>query len=249
MKTINKICISFAVCILAAIAGVGVAHAGEVTVNYQVIPDGSILSNNVVTSCTPESADTYTGYQFEFWDNQGTISWNTSVTVCPGSGNTVATAWYVATGGGKCPKTGCFVTTFAFSIDHGVFLTDGTPIALVNPNAPPKPAWTTPSTTVNTRGPESISAESALAFPPYAAEPFRYWQQLGTTIETPIGVVFNATKKDTAYVVAFYGPDPCQNLRNELESCLENDGQGGKLNCAPFGKALQLCEIQNREIQ
>jgi hypothetical protein len=130
-----------------------------------------------------------------------------------------------------------------------VFLTDGTAIALVNPNAPPKPAWTTPSTTVNTRGAESISAESALAFPPFAAEPFRYWQQLGTTVETPIGVVFNATKKDTAYVVAFYGPDPCQNLRNELESCLENDGQGGKLNCAPFGKALQECEILNREIQ
>ena len=164
MKTINKICISFAICMLALIAGAGVAHAGEVTVNYQVIPDGPILSNNVVTSCTPETADTYTGYQFEFWDNQGTISWNTAVTVCPGSGNTVATAWYVATGGGKCPKTGCFVTTYAFSIDHGVFLTDGTAIALVNPNAPPKPAWTTPSTTVNTRGPESISAESALAF-------------------------------------------------------------------------------------
>jgi hypothetical protein len=244
MKTINRICTSFAICILAVLSGVGVAHAGEVTVNYQVLPAGPILSNNDVSSCTPETADTYTGYEFMFWDNQGTISWNKSLTVCPGSGNTLATAWYLPTGGGNCPQTGCFVTTFGYSIDHGVFLTDGTPIALVKPNSPPDPAWTSPSTTVNTTGPESISAESALAFPPYTAEPFRYWQQLGTTTETPIGVVFNASAGDTAYVVAFYGPDPCQTLRNELNSCLEEH-----LKCGAIGKALQICEVLNREIQ
>jgi hypothetical protein len=246
MKTINKICISFAVCILAVISGVGIANAQQVTVNYQVLPDGAILSNNVVTSCTPETADSYTGYEFVFWDNQGTISWNTSLTVCPGSGNTIATAWYLATGGGKCPETGCFVTTFAFSIDHGVFLTPGTPVALVSPNAPPDPAWASPSPTVNTSGPEAISAESSLMFPPYPAEPFRYWQQLGTTTQTPIGVVFNATLQDPAYVVAFYGPDPCQTLRNELASCLE-DGLGKA--CLPIGHELQICEVLNREIQ
>jgi|SRR5579863_6819330 hypothetical protein len=248
MKTINKLGISFAVCILAIISGVSVAHAGEVTVNYQVLPAGPILSNNVATSCTPETADTYTGYAFMFWDNQGTISWNKSVTVCPGSGNTLAIAWYLATGDCNgtcgCPPSGCFVTTIAYSIDHSVFLTDGTPIALVNPNSPPDPAWTSPSTTVNTTGPESISAESALAFPPYKAEPFRYWQQLNTTTETPIGVVFNASAGDTAFVVAFYGPDPCTTLRNELNSCLEEH-----LKCGAIGKALQMCEVLNREIQ
>jgi hypothetical protein len=127
-----------------------------------------------------------------------------------------------------------------------VFLTEGTAIALVYPNAPPNPAWTAPSTTVNTSGPEAISANSSLAFPPNAAEPFRYWQQLGTTTETPIGVVFNATLKDTAFVVAFYGPDPCQTLRNELNSCLE-EGLGKA--CLPIGHALQICEQQNREPQ
>jgi hypothetical protein len=246
MKIIDKISISFAVCILSLISGVGIANAQQVTVNYQVLPDGPILSNNNVTSCTPETADTYTGYKFVFWDNQGTISWNSSLTVCPGSGNTLATAWYEATGDGSCPKTGCFVTTFAFSIDHGVFLTDGTPIALVSPNAPPNPAWSKPSTTVNTSGPEAISALSSLAFPPNAAEPFRYWQVLGTTTETPIGIVFNATENDTAYVVAFYGPDPCQTLRNELASCLE-EGLGKA--CLPIGHSLQICEELNREIQ
>jgi len=86
MKIIDKISISFAVCILSLISGVGIANAQQVTVNYQVLPDGPILSNNNVTSCTPETADTYTGYKFVFWDNQGTISWNSSLTVCPGSG-------------------------------------------------------------------------------------------------------------------------------------------------------------------
>ena len=66
--------------------------------------------------------------------------------------------------------------------------------------------------------------------------------------DSPIGVVFNATKNSTALVVAFYGPDPCQSYREALQSCEEQDGEGGHLNCAPFGKALQLCEVQNREI-
>lgn len=245
MKTINRICLSFAICILAVISGVCVANA-QVTVNYQVLPDGPILSNNDVNTCTSETADTYDGYAFVFWDNQGTISWNKSVTVCPGSGKTLATAWYEATGPGNCPQTGCFVTTYAFSIDQGVFLANGTAIALVSPNSPPDPAWASPSTTVNTSGPEAISAQSSLAFPPNAAEPFRYWQVLGTTTQTPIGVVFNATENDTAWVVAFYGPDPCQALRNELNSCLE-EGLGKA--CLPIGHELQICEQQNREPQ
>jgi hypothetical protein len=77
------------------------------------------------------------------------------------------------------------------------------------------------------------------------AEP--YWQQLGTSTETPIGVVYQAGKNSTAWVVAFYGPDPCQTIREEFQSCEEGDGEGGKLNCAPYGKELQACEVQNRE--
>jgi hypothetical protein len=251
MKTLNKISISFAICILAVIASVGVANAGEVTVNYQVFPSGPTLDSNVITGCDTATANTYAGYDFLFWDNQGTLSWTSTVSICPGSGNTVATAWYLATGGGPCPPSGCYVTTYAFSIDHDEVLTPGTPIALVVPNSPI--AWTGPpsntvNTTVNTSEPESISALSSLAFPPYAAEPFRYWQQLNAP-ESPIGVVYQASENLPALVVAFYGPDPCQTDRNELQSCLEGAGESGPLKCGGFSKALIACEQKNREIQ
>ena len=249
MKTANKIAIYFAIGILTIIAGAGVANASKVTVTSQTFPSGPVLQSTVVsTGCVTSTADTFPDYEFLFWDNQGVLSWSQTVSICVGSGNTTATAWYLAIGdGGPCPEAGCYVTTFAFSIDHDEILATGTPIALVAPNSPV--AWTgSPSTTVLTNSAENISAQSALAFPPYSAEPFRYWQQLGTSTDSPIGVVFNATKNSTALVVAFYGPDPCQSYREALQSCEEQDGEGGHLNCAPFGKALQLCEVQNREI-
>jgi hypothetical protein len=97
---------------------------------------------------------------------------------------------------------------------------------------------------VNTTDSESITAASALAFPPYAAEQFRYWQQLNSATTTPIGVVYQATKNSTAYIVALYGPDPCQNDRKNFESC-EEEGLGKA--CYPLGHILQLCEYANRE--
>jgi hypothetical protein len=104
-------------------------------------------------------------------------------------------------------------------------------------------------TTVLTNDAENVTANSAVAFPLYAAEPFRYWQQLGASAPTPDGAVYAAVAGSTAWVVAFYGPDPCQTIRAELQSCLEGDGEGGKLNCTPFGKELQECEILNRELE
>jgi hypothetical protein len=250
-STFKKIGISFAIGVLAVIASVGVANAAEVNVNYQTFPAGPVLDTTIVsTGCATSTAYSFPDYEFLFWDNQGAISFSPTVSICVGSTNTVATAWYLptgCTGTCSCPPSGCYVTTFAFSIDHDEVLANGTSIALVAPNSPL--AWASPSTTVLTNTAESISAKSALAFPPHAAEPFRFWQQLGTTTETPMGVVYQASQNSTAYAVAFYGPDPCQTLRNELTSCLEGLGEGGKLNCAPFSKALQACEILNREPQ
>jgi hypothetical protein len=256
MKTTNKIRISFATCILAVIAGLGVANAQKVTVSYQPFPSGAAFDTNVITSCDAATATSYPDYDFLFWNNQGTIVWTSSVTICPGSGNTVATAWYLYTGGGggPCPQPGCYLTTWAFSIDHNVVIGPGagagTPIALVAPNS--HEAWTgSPSDTVLTNQAESVSAQSALPFPPYAAEPFRYWQQLLTSAETPIGIVYDAAQNTVSgtYAVAFYGPDPCQYIRNELQSCLAGDGEGGKLNCSLYSKELQACEVEYREIQ
>jgi len=247
----KRFCLSLAVCLFASILSVGVAYAGEVTVSYQTFPSGPVLDTNVISAgCDTATAQTFPDYEFLFWDNNGTISFTPTVSICAQSTNTIATAWYVETGCSgpcNCPQAGCFVTTFAFSIDHDKVLTDGTPIELVSPNSPL--AWTSPSTTVLTNSPESISAKSSLAFPPYAAEPFRFWQELGTSTETPIGVVYQAGKNDTAWVVAFYGPDPCQTLRNEFQSCMYGDGPHGPLNCAPIGKALIMCEKLNRETQ
>lgn len=249
MKTENRICISFAKCVLAVIAYAGIASAGQVTVNYQVFPSGPILDSNVTSACETATAKSFLGYDFLFWDNQGSISWSPTVSICAGATSTVATAWYVTTCVGACsepcPPTGCYVTTFAFSIDHDEVLASGTPILSVTPNSPL--AWTSPSTTVLTTNPlgESIIAKPTLAFPPYPAEPFRYWQQLGTTTETPIGKVYNASYNSTAWVIAFYGPDPCQIQENELAACEEDLWPKA---CAPLAAELVACEKANREI-
>lgn len=97
--TFSKISIFFAVCILAVVASVGVANAAEVNVNYKTFPTGPVLDNNVIsTGCETSTAYTFPDYEFLFWDNQGAISWSPTVTICVGSTNTVATAWYVYTG-------------------------------------------------------------------------------------------------------------------------------------------------------
>ena len=250
MKTVNNICVSFAKCILAVISYVGVATAGHITVTYQTFPSGPILDSNITTACESATAKSFLGYEFLFWDNQGSISWSPTVSICAGATDTVATAWYLQTCvgpcvGGPCPPPGCYVTTFAFSTDHNEVLARGTPILMVNPNSPV--AWASPSTTVLTTNPlgESITAKSTLAFPPHAAEPFRYWQQLGTSAETPISKVYNASSNSTAWVIAFYGPDPCQLLENELAACEEELGSKA---CAPLAAEVHACMVTNREI-
>lgn len=152
-----------------------------------------------------------------------------------------------------------YVSTFAFDLKDNVTLpsADGTPIGLVSPNLQPNgtPAWVSPSDTVLTGEGESITAKSSLAVSPFAAQPFRYWQTVPypqttpPTTPRPIGTVFQAAANTAPLVVAFYGPDPCQTPRNELASCLAGDGEGGKLNCAPIGKALAACEREYREPQ
>jgi len=249
MKALNKIGMLVAMYLLAVLAGMGVARASEVTVKFKTFPDGPTLDKNVISAgCETATADNFPDYKFLFWDNQGAISWSKKVDICVGSGDTTATAWYIPIGGGgPCPDTGCYITTFAFSMDHDEILKDGTPITLVNPDSPE--VWASGSSTVITAdGPEDVSAFSALAFPSHKAEPFRYWQELGTSIDTPIGIVYNATQNSTAWVIAFYGPDPCQYLKNELASCLDGDGPSGPLNCSGFKKELNSCQEKNREI-
>ena len=68
MKPLNRI--SIAIYTLVLMAGLGVAHAGQVTVSYQTFPPITLLDNNVVNGCDNATAENFSGYQFEFWDNQ-----------------------------------------------------------------------------------------------------------------------------------------------------------------------------------
>jgi len=253
MKALNKIGMLVAMYLLTVAAGLGVAHAAEVTVKFKTFPDGATLDKNVISAgCESATADNFPDYEFLFWDNQGAIEWTKTVNICVGSGDTTATAWYLATCSGPCncpPGEDCFsISTWAFSIDHDKILTKGTPIALVDPDSPG--VWSSGSQTVITSdGTEDVSAFSALAFPSYKAEPFRYWQELGASTATAPGIVYQATLNETGIVVAFYGPDPCKSLEEELQSCLAgDDGPHGKLNCSAIGKSLQLCQQKNREV-
>jgi hypothetical protein len=251
----------FAVCVLV-IAGATFANGQEMTVKYLSFPTGSPeFSHSTIKGCLVKSpapehefrieGSTTETYDFAFWDVNGKLSFDRTQSFCSDpKKETSATAWYLLTGGGNCPTTGCFVTTFAFSLDHQVALQSGTAIEVVKPNTPT--AWTSPSTTVLTNSAEAITAQGSLTFPSYGAESFLYWKQLmlrKTSPPTPPGSIFNATQNDTAYIVAFYGPDPCLKEREALNSCLEGPGEKGPLNCSPFKDALEACEKKHGESQ
>jgi hypothetical protein len=257
MNSLNKLAIRVATCLLTAVAAVAVAHAGEVTIKYKTFPSGPTLDKNIISAgCDTATADDFPDYRFLFWDVQGEIVWTKTTDICVESGDTTATAWYLPDGGScttpdscGCPQTGCVITAYAFSTDHDELLSKGTPIALVTPNSPV--VWTAGSPNVITAdGPESISAFSALAFPPHKAEPFRYWQDLESSTATAPGIVFHAKQNNESdgLIVAFYGPDPCLSIEEELQSCLDGVGPHGPLNCSGISKQLQMCEKENREV-
>jgi hypothetical protein len=265
-QKLKRVGISLAMGLLAAILGAGFANAQVVAVTNEQFPLGGALpgGDTLKSGCETETAqetiiDTAGTYTFLFWNVNGSVQWSQTATFCTGATNGFATAWYVVNGSGNCKAPNCYVSTFGFDMKDNVALPigDGTPIGLVSPNLQPDgtAAWISPSAIVLTGEGESITAKSSLAVSPFAAQPFRYWQTVPypqttpPTLPTPIGVVFQAAANATSWVVAFYGPDPCQTLRNELASCLAGDGEGGKLNCAPFGKALAVCEQEHREPQ
>ena len=272
-EKMKRVGISLAMGLWAAILGAGVANSQVVSVTNQQLPFNSSLNtvlpggDTLKTGCETETAqqtiiDAAGTYTFLFWNVNGSAEWTQTATFCTGTTNGFTTAWYVLDGSGSCAAPNCYVSTFAFDLKDNVALPigDGTPIGLVSPNLQPNgtPAWVSPSDSVLTGEGESITAKSSFAVSPFAAQPFRYWQTVPyppipqttpPTPPTPIGTVFQAAANTSPLVVAFYGPDPCQTLRNELASCLAGDGEGGKLNCAPIGKALAVCEQEYREPQ
>ena len=270
----TRFCLSLAALSLAVVLSAVAVSAQELTIQYWPFPTGKPLLNPLTTGnaekkiigCvsdyTPPSPiykvvdKTKTDeYDFLFWNLDGTIRWYPpTISLCASAKatkTTFITAWYLLHGGGKgpCPPAGCVATIYGFSIDHNVPLANGTPIQSVAPNTPPTPAWVAGSTSVNTTGNETITAKSQLAFPPYGAEQFRYWMQLGlppTAPATPAGPTFEAMVGTAPFVVAFYGPDPCQAQKEALANanCINLDCEHGPCpsTCKALQEALTACE-------
>jgi hypothetical protein len=262
--------------VLAFVVGMSAARAGEVTIEYKALDstppnetlhyptstspnpkvtkcvDGySAPSPISVTSGTPPTTQTYV---FAFWDLNGTLSFDETQNICSGETNTTASAWYLLSGGGppQCPPPGCYVTTFAFSLDHPRNI-NTTPIESVTPNTTP-PAWTPPSSVVYTyQTAETITAKANIALGgKLGSEPFRFWKQIPPpSPPTPPGSTYTASLNSTAYVGAFYGPDPCQSLRNQLAALNPADfptEAAYKAAAEALAKELRLCEEKWGEI-
>jgi len=263
--------ICFATLVLTVIAGTGVANAQKETVKYVAFPTGNpalggfVIDGGCVEDPAPETIPvlqtpatqppTYVTYVFAFWNLNGLIRLDRTQTLCSEkTKKTHATAWYLKEGGGNCTPN-CppsFVTTFAFSDDHNESLPNTTPIKSVAPNSGTPPPWTSPSTTVLTNGPEAIAALPDISLASISkpgTEPFRRWAQVPqTSPPTPPSSVYQASTGSGAYVVAFYGPEPCQTLVNELAICGQEPGPGrapGK--CSDLALQLEACLRANGE--
>jgi hypothetical protein len=241
-EKIARFCIAFVMCVLSIIASANVATAeATVTVSWLGLPtvqfpngvplSGTATYSDRCSASTPNNATApaeliYSGdvgYEFLFWDNQGTIVWpaspagsSTEAQICPGSTNGQAIAWYMPVcissadcSGPPCAVTlSCTVTTLAYNLYYHEFRAsgDGTPIEGVAPNSPE--VWASGGTTVNTSySAEAITANSSLygTMTKYGGGEFLYWEQLPKgNPGTPAGLVYNAPKDFYGYAIAFY---------------------------------------------
>ena len=173
------------------------------------VPDsGSTISN--LTRGKPETLTapasipgTTTGaaYAFLFWDIDGHLFTHRRATFyAPAHAAAFfATAWYLQTGGSGGPGPTA-VTTYGFSL-----ITDrtlpGTPIASVAPSS----AWTAPSASVSTTTSVTITAANPLDFLRWLAA-----DATATGTQLAVGSGISTT------AIAFYGPNPCQSIENEI---------------------------------
>jgi hypothetical protein len=250
----RRFVLSFVAMTLSLLVSAGLGNAATtLTLNYKAFPSNGNLLNvgtfnvdGAVKLSAPENFyDKGVTYEFLFWDLNGSRNIHRDVDFTPPSDPTaLATAWYLPTGGGPCPKGQVCdgVTTWAFSLNDDKVIPN-TPIASVTP----KGAWTgAPSTSVNTNlGAVVIAAQPLI--PGFGK--FKSWLELPNTAVK--GNDLDVGAKGSAAAVAFYGfpePDPCQSLRNQVAICDTQNGTG----CGPLWReqirALQACEQKYGEI-
>jgi hypothetical protein len=180
---------------------------------YRVMPGGASVpvSGSTISSLAPGHRDTLmapdsipgtapsTAYAFLFWDIAGHLYLRPRATfVAPSAPVFAATAWYEFTGpGGPGPTA---VTAYGFSLPKDAFL-PSSPIASVTPSS----AWAAPSNSVSTTTAVTITAVDPLEFVQWLAPD-----------ATATGAQLAAGAGVSTLAIAFYGPNPCQAIENEL---------------------------------
>jgi hypothetical protein len=162
-------------------------------------------SKNTLTAPDLITGTTGTVYEFLFWDIAGHLHTQRTATFTAPAHQAAlaATAWYLQTGGGPCTiPTGCptGVTAYGFSLVEDAALA-GTPIASVTPSS----AWTAPSATVWTTTSVTMTATNPLEFVRWLAR-----DATATGVQLAVGAGVSTI------AIAFYGPNPCQDIENEM---------------------------------
>jgi hypothetical protein len=233
--------------VFAASAAVCDAQTNNLTVNAVTFNTGAVLSEGISSVVVPEGGcgvatvtadstfvDAYGNvYDFMFWNIDATPYSTEEVsfqTLCTSA--STATAWFLELGTGGGPAA---ISTWAFSLNHNSVIANTTPIQSVTNGT-----WAGGSSTVvDTTGTAPITITALPKIAGYGR--FMDWQLVP---DGPLesGSTLNFKPGSSAWEIAFYGipvPDPCETLRLELQSCLED--LSGKA-CLPIGKALEFCE-------
>lgn len=239
-----------AILLLAASAAVCQAQTNDLTVNSLAFPSGQVLPEGIEKVVVPEGgcgvatvtadpsfvSSNGVAYEFIFWNIDATPYTTTEVsfkTLC--TSVSTATAWFLPTGGGGIglPQ----VDTWAFSLNHNGVIPNTTPIQSVTNGT-----WSGGSSTVvYTTGSEAVTITAVPKISKYGR--FTGWERIGFP-PGPVttGSAFTVPADSFAWAIGFYGipvPDPCESLRVELQTCMED--LSGKA-CLPVGKALSTCE-------
>ena len=157
------------------------------------VPAGAVAHESAATLALPDPAHAgqYLTYVFLFWNVSGAtnsgIHSTADLDIHIGTGDVIATAWYVQTSTGDGPWTGVYTYAFSESLDK--FLPD-IPIASVNPSA----AWTAGSQKVETKAAVAPSGVDITAVSTIGTEDFDLWLTFsgGTVVGSTLHAAPNA---------------------------------------------------------
>jgi hypothetical protein len=183
--------------------------------------------------CYTDPVDPSVSDCFLFWNVDGSLYTTPTISFVVPEEDFNATAWYIQEVGGPAAS----VQTYLFSLVQDKELS-ATPISSVSPPG----AWPgPPATSVATDSSNTPVSITAIQFIPGAAA-FSSWL-VGSGSLTPTGRVL----KDAAvgvegggWAVAFYGPDPCDGIRQALD----NLDPGDFPSPAAYARARQFLEGQ-----